>query len=68
MGRERLGNAEIGHHHPAASPLQQDVVRLDVTVDDRQSVGGAQGIGGFPHDPAHLLGRHPAAAADPGRQ
>ena len=33
---------------PAARPLEQDVVGLDVAVDDRDGVGGAERVGRSP--------------------
>ena len=66
-GRERLGDPEVGDHHPAPGPLQQDVVGFDVAVDDRHRMGGAEGVGRLHHDAARFFDRKPAPAADPGR-
>jgi hypothetical protein len=65
--RQRLGDAEVGDHHPPPAPLQQDVVRLDVAVDHADGVGGAQRVGGLRHDPADLVGGEAAAALEPAR-
>src|SRR5688572_32598801 len=42
---KRLRDAEVGNHDPAARPLEQDVVGLDVAVDDGDRMGGAQRVG-----------------------
>ena len=38
--RQGFCDPEVGHHHPAPGSLEEDVVRLDVAMNDRQTVGG----------------------------
>ena len=63
--RQRLGDAEVGHHDPAPGALEQDVVRLDVAMDDRERMGGAEGVGRLRHDAPRLVDRQLAPPPDP---
>ena len=45
--------------------LEQDVVRLDVAVDDRERMGGAEGVGRLRHDAPRLVDRQLAPPPDP---
>jgi hypothetical protein len=48
------GDAEVGEHRPPLRPLEQDVLRLDVAVDDPGPVGGAERRGRFAEDATRL--------------
>ena len=62
---ERLGDAEVRHDDPAAAAFQQDVVRLDVAVNDAESVRGAERVGGFHEDAARFLRGQASPALQP---
>ena len=56
-------DAEIGDQ--GVAPLEQDVLRLDITVDDAPLVGVPQGIGDFPGHPHRLVDRELLVAGQP---
>jgi hypothetical protein len=61
---QRLGDPEVGDHHPSPAAFEEDVVGLHVTVDDADRVRGAQGVRGLDHDAADLFGGQVAAALE----
>ena len=68
IGRERLRDTEVRHHHPATGALEQDVVGLHVAVDHALLVGGGERIGRFARDATRLVHGQPAASLDPERE
>ena len=62
-----LGDAEVGHHHPAVLAAQ-DVGRLDVAVHQVGPVGGGEGVGHLRADVGHLVGIEDLAAVELGSQ
>ena len=62
--RHQFGYAKIRHLH-AALPIQQDILRLDVAVDDALVVGILEGVANLRHDRQRLARRHPPAVHQP---
>ena len=62
---DRLGQAEVEDFHPARLPVEPDVARLNVAVDQLAFVGGGQSRGRLPADAQHLGQRQPAFALQP---
>ena len=55
---ERTSDAEIRHHRTSGLVVDDDVVRLDITVDDVAIVRVSERFGDFSQNATHLYGWH----------